>query len=156
MKYRSEVPFGEGYRNAAEVICYEIFELGNTDILDTLLEKTDYINDIKLRNLMAQIADELEENGFVDDMPEDEKLSFAQTIVDEISTFTNKDIKYVLWLADKDVVMNYYGRGELLEEDIDAYEESDVILSDCGYDGCLYGYEEMPVPVKELEEREGR
>ena len=36
MKYRSEVPFGDGIRNAANIMAHECFELGNTDIFDTL------------------------------------------------------------------------------------------------------------------------
>ena len=34
MGYRSEELYGEGYRSAREVIAHEIFQLGNTDILD--------------------------------------------------------------------------------------------------------------------------
>ena len=36
MKYRSEVFYGEGYRNAAEVMAHEVFQMNNTDILHTL------------------------------------------------------------------------------------------------------------------------
>lgn len=36
--YRTEQLYGEGYRDAAEIMAHEVFELGNTDILDTLSE----------------------------------------------------------------------------------------------------------------------
>ena len=35
-KYRSEILFGEGYRDAANVMAHETFELMNTDIARTL------------------------------------------------------------------------------------------------------------------------
>ena len=34
--FRSEEVFGDGYRDAASVMAHEVFELGNSDILETL------------------------------------------------------------------------------------------------------------------------
>ena len=36
MKYRTEILFGDNYRDAAKVMAHETFELENTDILSTL------------------------------------------------------------------------------------------------------------------------
>lgn len=38
MKYRSEILWGEGYRDAPSVMAHETFSLENTDIVSTLAE----------------------------------------------------------------------------------------------------------------------
>lgn len=63
---------------------------------------------------------------------------------------TGKKIRYALWLADKDAVEDMY---EGNERDIYAYNVDDaVVLSDLGYDGTLYGFEEMPEPIEDIVE----
>lgn len=47
-------------------------------------------------------------------------------------------------LASREDVLDLY---EADPDDIDEYEVSDVILSDIGHDGRLYGYTNDPEPV---------
>lgn len=42
VKFRSEAPYGEGYRDAVQVMTHEVYTLGNVDILDYLYEN--YLN----------------------------------------------------------------------------------------------------------------
>ena len=56
-------------------------------------------------------------------------------------------MKYVLWLCvDKDDVMEYYNA---TLDDIDTYPVGDVVLSDLGHEGILWGYTSRPEPIKD-------
>jgi hypothetical protein len=62
------------------------------------------------------------------------------------------NVRYALWLADKDAVEELYDGDEL---DVYPYEtDNAIILSDLGYDGTLYGFEEMPEPLDDDEDDE--
>ena len=75
-------------------------------------------------------------------------IEFYNEILSEIKEVTNKDIKFVLWLAERDAVIKYYGNnGVLADEHIDEYPISDIILSNLGVDGILFGYEEAVEPI---------
>ena len=55
-------------------------------------------------------------------------------------------VRYALWLAPSDTVIEHYARpgGR-----IDAYDVSDaIVLSDLGYDGVLFGFEKNPEPIR--------
>lgn len=142
-EYRSEIPFGEGYRNILDVMTHEIYELNNTDILETL-KNTILKQEKKLVNDINEILDDIEKNIFFENHCEYDIREFMKECLKMINKKYKKDIKYCLWLADKNVVIDYYGKGKLSEDDIDKYQVSDIILSDLGYDGRLYGYEEYP------------
>lgn len=162
MKYRSELLFGENYRDAAKIMAHETFELGNTDILSTLrttILKESPISD-KLRILEEEVYTGLpssDDNGELydtyqthDSYGDDtcESIQFFNDVLGEIKNVTGKDIKYALWLCDdKESVYNYDIHNELTDDDIDVYNESDIILSDIGIGGKLYGYETLPSPV---------
>lgn len=151
MKFRSEIPFGQGYRSLKDVMVHETYELGNSDILCTLLPKIKPA-DVKLANEISILINELEKNGFVDDFDENNWNKFFQKVIDTVNIISGKKYKYCLWLAEYDVVKNYYGKGELTKEEIDAYTESEMIISDIGFDGCLYAYEDLPYPVMYTDE----
>lgn len=140
MKFRTENFLGSKVRKAIDVMKYEIFDLGNTDILKTL--KTTILKNSIFIKEIEKIELELEENGYVDDLFENEKLDFCQKILDEIHFITNKKIEYALWLADLEIVKKYY-KGS--NSNIDMYKTTNIILSNLGLDGILYGYEEMPI-----------
>lgn len=147
LKFRSEVPFGDGYRDIIDVMCYETYVLGNTDILETLkgtMEK----HDKPLADDMGHMILDMIDNGYVEDMGEDSWKEFFGKVVSVLNRVYGTELKYCLWLADYETVRDYYGEGKLEKEDIDAYEESDIILSDIGYDGKLYGYAKLPMPVE--------
>lgn len=67
---------------------------------------------------------------------------FCERILELLNKKTGKDLKYCLWLADLEAVLKLY-KGV----NVDTYETSSVVLSDLGYDGSLYAYEESPTPL---------
>lgn len=162
MKYRTEILFGDNYRDAAKVMAHETFELENTDILSTL--RTTILKESPISDKLRILEEEVEsgdissdDNGELyniyqthDSYGDDtcESIQFFNNILDEIKNVTGKDIKYVLWLCDdKESVYNYDTHNELTDDDIDIYNESDIILSDIGIGGKLYGYETLPSPI---------
>lgn len=155
VKFRSEAPFGEGYRNPAEVMAHETFELGNTDILDYMLDH--YLKG-DIRNNAYSYADELSNNGFIDDMSFEDMQEFFRECLKQIKAETGKDIQYVLWLAEETTVREFYCQNLNTEDyDVDAYDVSDaIVLSDIGYDGKLYGYEKEPERIKEKSNYDNR
>lgn len=165
VKYRTERLWGEGYRLASEVMAYETFGLGNTDILDTLMDgilKDSYIKEELSKLEYAISGDYFEEDISADAKlakylsiwdkyekgEEEEAISFFEDVLKAIKMKTNKDIKYCLWLCDskEDIIKEYDMNNELDENSFDAYEDSNIILSDLGSGGKLYGYEECPIP----------
>ena len=75
-------------------------------------------------------------------------VEFFKDVLAEIKQITGKDVRYCLWLCDaKEDLQEYDLHNELTDDDIDVYEESDIVLSDTGTSGKLYGYETMPEPV---------
>ena len=147
MRYRSEATFGQEYRDAAEVMSFETFELGNTDIISTL--KNNILKDSPLKYKLGVYEKALDED-YLNINYDDYGKQFFKEVVNEINKITGKDIKYCLWLADIEGVKSYSTEedGELSDDLIDAYEESDIILSELGFDGTLYGYEELPKQMK--------
>ena len=160
VRYRTEDYSGSGIRTAVEVMAFEIFELSNIDILKTLLDSqllnkqpitdpTVWGDGSYYKSLLSSdwwrmptaekavcVMDEIEENGGIDDMSEDDRAAFIRELLTSIKASTGYDVRYALWLADEKVVRDYYGA-----ENIDAYETGPVVLSDLGHDGTLYGYE---------------
>ena len=158
--YRTEQMHGEGYRDAAEVMNHEVFNLQNTDILDTLsstiLKNTVY--EEKLKHLSDVIEEKVEDdeiNALCDDIFEDEAIGIAyfKEIINEINSITGRQIKYVLWLCDSidDVKKEYDTLPNDQFTSFDLYEKSDIILSDLGKGGKLYGYEHNPIPYSHKE-----
>lgn len=142
VEYRSEQAFGSGERNIADVLWYEIHELGNYDMLDDIRQRLS--DPVLVEELIDYQVEIMEVNGFVDDMSEDELKEFYQRCLDDINRVCQKSYKYCLWLASKDTVVNYYLQNDTGDAEISAYYPSDFVLTDLGYDGRLYFYEEMP------------
>lgn len=158
--YRSDDLFGDGYRDAVDVMAHEIFELQNADILDTLVDGILKDTDIAehLKHLSYDIsspkavyfADILEEEN--ESVAEDKAKAFAREILDAVRKKTSKDIKYVLWLSDSvdDVIAEYEPNDSITE--FDEYSTADsVILSDLGKGGKLFGYEELPAAIRTVD-----
>ena len=146
--YRSEVPFGEGFRDAIPVMIHECRGIGNTDILETL--KNTYLKGTEYQKDCQELIDELEEYGYIEDMAEDDWEVFFKSILGVIEQKTGKKIKYCLWLCNtpEDVIDSYsYGNYIIDYDDIDTYQVSSVVLSDLGRHGKLYGYEECPCNI---------
>ena len=160
MKYRTECFSGEGIRDAAAIMAYETFELGNSDVYCTL--KAGILKGHPLLEEFSELMDEAD-RGLADDMTEEDKVQFFQRVLDAVEEVTGKKVRYAIWLADKANAYRYLMAGEditafeqtFTEEDIpddcegiDAYEEADaVILSQLEEDGALYGFEHYPTPI---------
>lgn len=155
--YRSDDIFGDGYRDAVDVMAHEIFELQNADILDTLADGVLKDMDIaeNLKHLSYDIgapravyfADILEEEDT--DTAEEKAKAFVKEILDAVREKTGKDIKYVLWLSGSvDDVITEYELNEPITE-FDEYSTADsVVLSDIGKGGKLFGYEKLPAEIR--------
>ena len=148
LRYRTETFSGEGFRDAAEVMAFETFELGNTDIPEYLCSHQ--LKGSSLAPALESITRELDDNGFVDDMSWEEKVDFFRDVLEDLSKVTGANITHALWLAGPDTVLNFYGKDFTPDSCIDAYEPGPVILTDLGYDGTLYGYDHEPYPAKEI------
>lgn len=160
--YRSDNIFGDGYRDAVDVMAHEIFELQNADILDTLADGVLKDMDIaeNLKHLSYDIgapravyfADILEEEDA--DTAEEKAKAFVREILDAVREKTGKDIKYVLWLSDSvDDVITEYELNEAIKE-FDEYSTADsVVLSDIGKGGKLFGYEKLPAEIRIVDRR---
>ena len=140
--YRTETYSGSLERRFAHVLCYELFTLGNAHILNELIQN-ELVRNSDLIIEMESMGRELEENGYVDDMSELDQLEFLEKVRLDISAQAGRDIQYALWLADKACEQQFYGG---TDSDIESYETSDVILSDLGRGGTLFGYELEPLP----------
>lgn len=160
--YRSDDIFGDGYRDAVDVMAHEIFELQNADILDTLADGVLKDMDIaeNLKHLSYDIgapravyfADILEEEDA--DTAEEKAKAFVREILDAVREKTGKDIKYVLWLSGSvDDVITEYELNEAITE-FDEYSTADsVVLSDIGKGGKLFGYEKLPAEIRIVDRR---
>ena len=152
--YRTEDTYGSGVRNITDIIQHEIFELSNIDILCYI--KNNYVDRIISQDsykFTIQTINELIDNGGVSKSLNNIRLekgndvaekTFVNSLLYIIKIITTKNIKYGLWLADKNTVKTYYE-----SNNIDAYKTSSVILSDLGDEGILFGYEDMPQPINE-------
>ena len=154
LEYRSEQAFGSGIRTIADVLWFEIHELGNYDMLEDIRKR---LSDANLIDTLNGYLIEMVEDGFVDDMSEEELKTFYQKCLNDINHSHKKKYKYCLWLAEKDTVIDYYLQNGTGYADVCAYEISDFILTDLGYDGRLYFFEKMPeatsVSIVNLEEK---
>ena len=152
MKHRSEIPFGEGFRDFVEVCTHETYTLGNIDIIDGL--KDGLLQHSYLWSRLNDLSIEDTLHGFVDDMSITDWHDFFRECQTELEHIYNVPFTYVLWLAEEDGVKSYHSLGEtpVQDEDIDCYEESPYIISDLGFDGALYAYENIPKPICTLAE----
>ena len=143
MMYRTETYSGSLERRFAYVLQFEVFVLGNTHIFDELIQN-ELVGNADLAAHMKRMVKELEENGYVDDMPEPDQLEFLEEVRLDISAQTGRDIQYALWLADRACVQKFYGG---TDHDMECYEISDVVLSNLEDSGILFGYVSEPHPV---------
>lgn len=138
--------WGTGTTNLKEIYLFEIFELGNTDIIDYALEHyTDGMHKEDV-DLLMKIS---EEPGIVFDIEDENKAMLINELIDSVYRATGQQIKYGLWLASLDVVNELY---DGLDGDVQAYETSEVILSDLGFNdqGVLFGYTDNPYRTKQI------
>lgn len=142
--YRNENYGGEHKYSPSKVLYHEIFELGNDDIVNTIInhyaskEQAD-----ELRNELKHLRD-LSDNG---KEPENcGGIEFVNRLLEIVESKTGKHITAVLWLASEESVRKNYEADEP-DAEVKAYYTSNIILSNIGEDGCLFGYEQTPQPL---------
>lgn len=143
IRYRTEEAFGDGYRDILDVMTYETYNLANNDLLMYFL-RTYKDADSTVREQARKILASYEGEEHVDFGEADIREFFAAEIK-ELERLTGKRLRYCLWLAEKDTVKEYYMQGGPCT--VDGYPVSDVVLTDLGYDGTLYAYEQLPEAV---------
>lgn len=136
--YRDDYAFGDGVRDIAKVVPYEVVVLGNTDIPETVLRLySDRLTEGERETMELYLG--------VQDPEEDiEELVMNQTKLGQIALDLAKRVTgnpepQCVWLASYDTVLSYYNG---TDDTIRAYAiNPDVcILSDIGYDGVLVAY----------------
>ena len=144
--YRTEAFSGQMIYDVCDIVCYETFELGNSDILITLLAQG-LIKDPELRNLAREFSDDPIASSENKEYSLKDKLDYVRKVIADVSKSSGVDLKYALWLAPKEAIANFYGIDMLDEYDYDAYKAGPVLLSDLEGEGFLFGYSEMPSPL---------
>ena len=148
--FRSESYSGSQVRNLDEILCFEIRELGNTDILEHILQTHLIPESSEIENRILDIIKECEEECVLDDCSWDDFLEDCSCIIQEICKTTGQDLKYGLWLTDKESCIKFYNHGSA--EGIEEYPAGNIVLSDLGKDGKLYAYTEFPERIHEKEQ----
>ena len=117
IKYRTESLWGEGYRDAIEVMTHETFGLGNSDIPETLAKTI--LKGTSMEEELLQLEYALSQDYFEEDISHNKELAkfisiwekyedgeeedailFFEKVLDVIKTKTGKNIKYCLYLLD--------------------------------------------------------
>lgn len=131
--YRTELYSGSLVRDLKQILLFEIDVLGNSDIITYCEEE----HKISLRNDLLKEID-LNENFRVEEIVCLYGSTIAEKLYEFVQTKTGFKKPLGLWLTTKNSVKNYYHAE--YDNDIDAYEipENIMVLSDLGYDGCLF------------------
>lgn len=135
--YRSDNCIGGSEMRAAHVMAFETYELGNSDILLTLANGVLKDSDIALELMKrAESTNEVANNeSFVD------WVAFYNVVLLEIKRVTGVSVSFVLWLTDRKEDALSYGTN------IQQYYKGEVLLSDLGREGKLWGYQFQPLPL---------
>lgn len=149
--YRTESFSGSGERDAVKVMAFELFELLNTDILETL--SAGILKDHPIKSEIRDMIELIE--GWQDGEPaealpdadSEEAQAFCQRLLDAVEEKTGVKVRYVLWLTTKKQIAAYYGKDMADEMDYSAYEIGPIVISDLQNGDILYGYPECPEPL---------
>lgn len=147
--YRTESFAGSGIRDAVQVIAYETFELGNTDILEYILEH--HLTSTTLKKECGRMIRQIDSLGAKREPANGYEFALIRNFLRDIYRKCGIDIRYVLWLTTKESASDPDWYGKYLDEEcgLDVYETGPVILSDLDTDGRLYGYADLPFPIPE-------
>ena len=88
--YRTEAFSGQMIYDVCDVVRFETFELGNSDILETLLSNG-LIKDRNLHNLAWVIAETSDGYRRSELMSEEEEREFVEHLIAEVSASTGVD-----------------------------------------------------------------
>lgn len=152
--YRFEEYGVEHPTNIYAVIYFELFELGNSDILQNCIK---YSNGLERRN---KVIDEvllhkfkcysdrlcaLVVNGTDAEFDSNAKMPFVYKYVDYLRRVFDKNFESAVWLcASKSLALRYAKNlnGELITVHIT--HSSSTCISDLGIDGSLYAFVDLP------------
>ena len=160
-RYRYESPNHlDSPRDARKIIAFEIENLGNTDILKYVCEHyvQNYQNEIlqniqkKEKTLFRNTMRIMEQAWHGRDIFQKHAFNperLADTILRIVNIRTDKNIRYALWLAEKNAVEQLYANDNAV---LCEFEPSEIILSDLGFDGTLFGYENIPKQINKTTE----
>lgn len=148
--FRYETIWGTGFKDAFDIVMYELFELYNIEILEYI--KKNYCKrklhfkliDEAIKYLLSIKNKEPKKNSLLDS--ERVRIVFVSKLFDIVEAETGIGINYCVWLTDKETVKETYKKFIKTERDIDEYYISEAILVDKGKEGKLYAYENYPVP----------
>lgn len=159
--YRLESVSGEGYRDAVEVMTFEIYELQNTDILETLY--TGILKEHPVAKELERLSNAVDGSNDRWNYSEMDVSDIVRKALAAIRDTTGVDVQYALWLAPMDVIENFYWPMSLGEYDylngirsdhtpldtaaVDSYITGPVVLSNLKEEGFLFGYEKLPEPL---------
>lgn len=134
--YRNDSLYGSGVTNLEEILCHEIGELGNTDILTYCLDNYDIPDN--LTSLIDELIDAIDE---CDDIDDSEIRDISRQLISCVSEECGVNCKYGVWgcTSRQDVIDLYEGNDDNVSE---YYIKKPVIFSDLGKDGILIGMEE--------------
>ena len=130
--YRSETIFGDGYTDPVAVSCYETFELGNTDIPDTILSLYKNLLTKEEEALFVAYANpEMSGDAYL-------KIRFQKSIQKLLESLLGKKSWMCKWLAAfKEDVIKIYG-ADAQEIEVWKIPENVCVLADLGCDGALF------------------
>ncbi|ORX86470.1 hypothetical protein BCR32DRAFT_324985 [Anaeromyces robustus] len=133
-----------------EVLKYEIF--GDED--ESVRNIEGMIEEFKERFQLD--TDKLFKKYDMDELSENEELKwkFTDNLINEICIkmgISKEYFNYALWLCKtKQNVIDCYGfDGSITEDQLVTYPIGDILISDLGIEGQLYGYKKEPKPIEE-------
>lgn len=134
--YRDNTMFGGGSIEVDEVCTFETFDLGNTDIPETLLK----LYPDELTEAEKEVLRYLSEEEYTD--AAEFRSEFASIALRLAQKMTGKEYPVCRWFASFKAVAEYYQQESGDTDSIEAYDipEKICILSDIGYDGALIAY----------------
>ena len=159
--FRSESYSGSGVRKLADIIEYEMSELGNKDIPQYVLKNYGtYMSESRRLDIDAILGDDPKESyPFIKDdkgyglKDQTDLLILINDMINAVScraaeytcehgVYTaHKTLQYGFWLAGRREVLDHYAPEQ--NREIKAYSTSEAVFSDLP-DGTLFGYFEQP------------
>lgn len=131
--YRDDTLFGDNYTDAVKVLAYEIEELNNFDVFEYLSNTC--FSGTEFGKKLLEFANNPDEFF---NLYNDVEYFIKEELLPEISKSTGTQIHTVRWLCRTiDDVVNIYGADP---QNVVEYPIGDVLLSDLGPDGQLWGY----------------
>ena len=155
--YRNSEYYGAGISNLEEILCHEIGEMGNTDVLDFMVEN--YSLELNYKAKLGDCFGEEEIDNFSkEEIQSILEATTSETVVENYSYFVDKVLNaikakvgtrelYGVWLTTQDGVEEHYYRSGSVT---DGYQLTERVLpiSDLRGYGALFVYSQNPNKFK--------